>query len=205
MKESGKSTQFLTDKLLDQHSSLVTLRNWSQFYTRDIQKDIDRRITPKPSSQGNSSVNTSQSRSRGSQETGDASSKQLSSLKALPSLLRRIGIQSEQDSAEPEKGRALASLFEKEDSTKGGLQHLYKNMEGQLMEDLVITDKANQIFLRNLQVDSNYALSLTKGRKTQITDLADQIQSVQEKIEKLQFETESLNDRSREKFLDRWS
>jgi hypothetical protein len=192
-------------KLFDQQSVLVALGRWSQYYARQTRTDTDLRSVPKLSSQSNSFANASQSDSIGLPSQENGADNERPNFEALPSLLRRIGVQNEPNSLKPERKELLASLFEKESRTRKGIRHLYETIQSPLTDDLIITDKANQRLLQNLHIDSDYALSLTNGRQSrQIKDLVNQIRSIQKKIERLELDDDGLNDKAREKFVNRW-
>jgi hypothetical protein len=206
VRETRNSTEHSTKRLLNQKSSLEALEKWSQFYAGNNREDITPRSARKQLSQGNSYSSSAPSKSISRPEMEDLAAHQPSNLEALHSLLRRIGVQDDVNLAKSQSERVLASLTKKESRTKDLVRHLNKAIASPLTEDFGSTDKANQILLKNLHVDSDYALSLTNSVQTkQIRDLENQIQSIQQAIEGLEREKQGVNDTSRQKFVSRWS
>lgn len=184
-----------TNNLLYQQSSLMALMEWSQRYSGD----------PELSPQDSALPNASRRKSLGQSDREDVSILQPSDMEALLSLLRRIGVQTKQNFVKSDEDVVLANLSEKRNRTQDTLRHLYKAKQSPLAADLMLTDKANQILQNNLTADSDYGLSLTNPTEGRlIGSLANKIQSIQKFIERQELQKEDMNDRSREKFVNRW-
>lgn len=125
---------------------------------------------------------------------------------ALESLLRRIGVIPESVLRPRVKGGGVEELHEKRTHMSNTVHGLGSAVESPLVTQMELSDRTSRLLASSLRADSYFETSLRDpGHVEALLDLETDLASLQRGVQGLKLDVLHQRDRTRDRFLERWS
>ncbi|KAE8379521.1 hypothetical protein BDV26DRAFT_291249 [Aspergillus bertholletiae] len=198
--EMTLSTERLTKSLQDRESFCGILETFNTTYRTKVGDQFSSRPVPRREDFKRRSIQP--------MPAFTPSTKRIDSLSeshALAAVLRRAGLPSESVSQPEGENAGINVLFGARNHMVGCLQNYCIAADAPLVSEMISSDRASQLLSSSLNVNSHVKTLLTNDiHETELSDLQQKLEHVQEGIQLLDLGVISQRDRSREMFVERW-